>query len=290
MTTRLRALRPERAFLHPLWLASLALLLLNDRLLKGSGILPSALTGKLSDLCGMVVAPAVLAAVLAVRTRGGLVLAHAAVGIVFAAIKISPFAASLLETTMTSLGWSWRIWVDPTDLVALPVLALGYRTLLPIMEQPLATVARLRQSAQLAGAATGLLACLGTSATPPPVEAPPPPPAEVVVAEPPLAVGLQDLAGSRWRHDAGDGKYLAYRFDADRYTTSAYPPSEESGRIELAEAEGRTMKLRFLDRTFEGQLEEPMVRRVDLASDGQSFVMDGRTFVREGATATVATE
>ncbi|HEX7507234.1 MAG TPA: hypothetical protein VF550_10715 [Polyangia bacterium] len=34
---------------HPLWWASLALLLLNDNLLKGRAVVPAWLTGKLSD-------------------------------------------------------------------------------------------------------------------------------------------------------------------------------------------------------------------------------------------------
>ena len=47
------ALRPSRALLHPLWLGSLALLVLNDHVLKGAGLLPGVLTGKLSDFAGV---------------------------------------------------------------------------------------------------------------------------------------------------------------------------------------------------------------------------------------------
>ena len=80
-------LRPGRALLTPTWLAALAVLGVNDHLLKGAGVLPGGLTGKLSDLAGMVVAPALLAALLGLRTRRGLLVCHLAVGAVFAAIK-----------------------------------------------------------------------------------------------------------------------------------------------------------------------------------------------------------
>ena len=42
-----RALDPRRVLLHPAWLAGVALLAVNDHLLKGSGLLPGLVTGKL---------------------------------------------------------------------------------------------------------------------------------------------------------------------------------------------------------------------------------------------------
>jgi hypothetical protein len=296
LSTQPRALRPERALLHPLWLAALVLLLANDRFLKGSGIVHHLLTGKLSDFAGMLVAPALLAALVRVASRRGLFAAHVAVGVVFAAIKLSPPCAALLESAMGLLGLRWHIWVDPTDLVALPFLFVSYRVLSPAMEQAVAPSARLRQAGQLAAATVGLVACLGTSQAPPEAPPQPPPPAEpaVQMAEPPpAALDLSALSGSRWRSGSADregGSYLVYHFDGARYTTAGYPPSEESGRVEVIEAHGRTMRVRFVDRMFEGDAEEPMTRTIDVAVDGQSFVMDGRTFVRDGANATVATE
>ena len=90
------ALRPARALLHPLWLVSLGLLVLNDHVLKGASLLPAPLTGKLSDFAGLVVAPVLLAAVLRVKTMRGLVLAHLAVGLVFSAIQLSAAAARFM--------------------------------------------------------------------------------------------------------------------------------------------------------------------------------------------------
>ena len=53
---------PWRGLTHPGWWCALALLALNDHMLKGSGLLPGALTGKLSDVAGMVAAPVLAAA------------------------------------------------------------------------------------------------------------------------------------------------------------------------------------------------------------------------------------
>ncbi|MBK9757751.1 MAG: hypothetical protein IPO88_30435 [Nannocystis sp.] len=154
-------LRPGRALLTPTWLAALALLGVNDHLLKGSGLLPGGLTGKLSDLAGMVVAPALLAALLGLRTRRGLLFCHVAVGAVFAAIKVSPAAADAWSWLMGLVGNAWSITVDPTDLIALPVLALGWRALLPAMRRP---APRLQLTSRMAPRLAQLAAvCAGTS-------------------------------------------------------------------------------------------------------------------------------
>lgn len=153
-------LRPGRALLTPTWLAALAVLGVNDHLLKGAGVLPGGLTGKLSDLAGMVVAPALLAALLGLRTRRGLLVCHLAVGAVFAAIKLSPAAADAWSWLMGLVGNAWVITVDPTDLIALPMLALGWRALVPAMHRPMPA----RQIRRLAPRLAQLAAiCGGTS-------------------------------------------------------------------------------------------------------------------------------
>ncbi|HRI06972.1 MAG TPA: hypothetical protein PKW35_04095 [Nannocystaceae bacterium] len=149
------AIRPERALLTPTWLLSLAVLGVNDHVLKGAALLPGAITGKLSDFAGMLVAPALLAALTAVRSRRGLFLAHLAVGGVFAAINLSSGAASAWSALMGVVGFPWKITVDPTDLVALPALALSYRALAPAMTRPVptATVRALERTVAAAGVA-----------------------------------------------------------------------------------------------------------------------------------------
>ena len=156
-------LRPGRALLTPAWLASLAVLGVNDHLLKGAALLPGTVTGKLSDLAGMVVAPALLAALLGLRSRRGLLLAHLAIAAVFAAIKLSPAAADAWSWVMGLVGVPWVITVDPTDLLALPALALGWRALMPAMRRPAFQPLRPRL-AQAAALTTGTLLCVATSA------------------------------------------------------------------------------------------------------------------------------
>ena len=113
---------PLRALGHPAFLVALAVLVLNDHSLKGSGVLPGWFTGKLSDFAGLLVAPAVLIALAGLRSRRSVAWAHAAVGLGLAAIKLFPAAAGFVETTMANTLTPWHIVVDPTDLLALPML------------------------------------------------------------------------------------------------------------------------------------------------------------------------
>lgn len=117
-----REIRPAESFGHPLFLVALVTLALNDHLLKATGALP-ALSGKLSDVAGLLVAPLVLAWLCRVRSRRGFALTHAAVGLGFALIQVPAIAAALQAIAPV------RIWADPSDLLALPALALSYRFL-----------------------------------------------------------------------------------------------------------------------------------------------------------------
>lgn len=161
------ALVAQRALLHPLWLGSLAVLVLNDHALKGAGLLPELVTGKLSDIAGMIVAPALLATALRVRTVRGWWLAHLAVGVVFAAIKLSPAAAAAWSAIMGGFGFAWTVVCDPTDVVvALPALVLGATVLARAMTTTSVRLAR--RSAEAGAAGVGLLCAVATS--PPPSE------------------------------------------------------------------------------------------------------------------------
>jgi outer membrane protein assembly factor BamB len=117
-----------RALTHPLWWGALLVLVANDHVLKGSGVLHPAVTGKLSDVAGMMVAPVVLCALLGLRSRFAWVLAHVAVGAVFSAVNLLPEAARAWSDLFASVGVPFRVWADPTDLLALPALAVAYAT------------------------------------------------------------------------------------------------------------------------------------------------------------------
>jgi hypothetical protein len=122
--------------MHPLTLLSVILLIANDWFLKRH--FAGAVTGKLSDLAGLVFAPLVLSSAiglaLAVAVRFGarvdpslsrrrLLGCLAATGLTFAAVKLSPDAARLLAGL---LPHGSHIVVDGTDLFTLPALAIAY--------------------------------------------------------------------------------------------------------------------------------------------------------------------
>lgn len=104
------------------WMA-LLVLLINDHLLKHAELLPGPVTGKLSDFAGMVVAPVLLAAMLRVRRKGRLLVFVLVTG-GFSAIKLSRLCADSVEAVMSPLRW--KVWCDPTDLVALSMLPVAW--------------------------------------------------------------------------------------------------------------------------------------------------------------------
>jgi hypothetical protein len=150
--------RPERAFLHPVWIASLVLLALNDHVLKGSGLLPGWLTGKLSDFSGLMVAPVVLAAILRARGHRMFLVSHVVVGIGFALLEISPTLVAAVESALPGV----RMWPDLTDLAALVMLPVSYALFSPRARGE----ARPRALHALAGL-VGLVFCTATSYQPP---------------------------------------------------------------------------------------------------------------------------
>lgn len=129
---------PVGEAMHPATLAALALLLVNDWVLKPRW--HNEVIGKLSDIAGLAFAPVVLTAAiglllaLAARlgarvdpslTRRRLIACIAATGACFAAVKISPAAADLMVQVM-SLVRPASIYLDRTDLLTLPALAIAY--------------------------------------------------------------------------------------------------------------------------------------------------------------------
>ncbi len=125
MTTVEKSLRCLR---HPITLCSLGLLLLNDYVLKAAT--PGWLTGKLSDVAGLFFFPFVLAAFLGLllarwhpspRRVGGLAFGLTAAW--FALMKLTPWGNALTDRLVTMLLRApASIALDPTDLLALPVL------------------------------------------------------------------------------------------------------------------------------------------------------------------------
>ena len=135
------AMRPGDVLIHPIALAATALYALNDHILKE--VTPGLLSGKLSDVAGLVVLPLTLLAIAEITTgriygRRALI---AAVGISaagFAAVEVWPVAEAAWCWTWGALQWPFLAgsawisgsavppitpvitWSDPTDLLTLP--------------------------------------------------------------------------------------------------------------------------------------------------------------------------
>jgi len=155
---------PERALVHPVWWGALALLAFNDHVLKGSPLLPEAATGKLSDLAGLVVAPLLFATLVRARSRRAMLACHIAVGAVFAAIQVSPWAAGGWSDLMGLVGAPWVIVSDPTDLLTLPALLVSWSVLVPATR---ADASWARRGVERVAAVVGLFFCVATSAEDP---------------------------------------------------------------------------------------------------------------------------
>lgn len=156
-------LAPARALLTPTWVASLALLIANDHFLKGSGLLPGVVTGKLSDFVGMIVAPVLLAALLGVRSKRALALCHVAVALVFTGIQLSPAFADQWSALMGLFGYPWVITCDPTDLIALPFLLVSWTLLVPEMDPSKPVLVPIQRTAVGALTLVGLWSTVATS-------------------------------------------------------------------------------------------------------------------------------
>lgn len=105
--------------LHPLFIGSLALLLLNDFYLKYA--YPGFLTGKLSDFAGLIVLP-VFCRVLSPGVSKKILLI--AVAVFFAWFK-SPLSQPVINGINLYIPWPFHRVVDYSDLIALSVLPLA---------------------------------------------------------------------------------------------------------------------------------------------------------------------
>lgn len=125
------------ALAHPIALLAIAVLAFNDHVLKVRA--PGIVSGKLSDVAGMICFPLLLAFAIDLvrrrdsrRTIAGAVIATA---VAFAAIKTLAPAAELYRVGLGLAQWPFRALAglpfapvhltrDPTDLVALSALAV----------------------------------------------------------------------------------------------------------------------------------------------------------------------
>lgn len=121
---------PLEALCRPAPLCALLVLVANDHIFKSAALLPAAVTGKLSDFAGLFLFPVLLSVVIRAATqflggsgRPGPVipgLSALATACGFAALKLWP----AFNRTLTDV-WGVNV-MDPSDLLALPAVALAY--------------------------------------------------------------------------------------------------------------------------------------------------------------------
>ena len=137
------------------------MLVLNDHAFKEAW--PSFVTGKLSDVTGLVVAPVLLAVLLAaLRVRRVPLVAVAATGITFAWVKTTFVGAEVASAVWTQAWRTSLVLRDPTDLLALPALAVAWRTLVLARRE---RSTRRRRAAVATGALVLPFAVVATAAT-----------------------------------------------------------------------------------------------------------------------------
>jgi hypothetical protein len=134
---------------------ALLVLCVNDHLLKGSGLLPGWLTGKLSDFAGLFLFPVLLFVMLSA------VFSAKRERLAFTAAALTSLGFTLVKLSPSVNGWVSGVWgpmrLDASDLAALPMTLLAGLWLVPRRES--ISGATLRAVAFVATA----LACAATS-------------------------------------------------------------------------------------------------------------------------------
>ncbi|SDZ20693.1 Catechol 2,3-dioxygenase [Amycolatopsis xylanica] len=111
---------------HPLTIGATAVLLLNDHVFKQAW--PGLVTGKLSDVAGLVVAPPVLGLLLGLflADRIGAAVAVVLTGAGFAVVKLTSAGAEAASAVWSGINGPSVVLADSSDLVALPALGLAW--------------------------------------------------------------------------------------------------------------------------------------------------------------------
>lgn len=142
-----------RIVTSPLFVAALIVLIVNDHVLKAA--YPGWVTGKASDLAGLVVFPLMILSALDLvaglrhrQARYSLAAVTLATGVVFAAIQVHPGVAEAYREAYGFLQYPFRTLMgatnqvavqhtaDPTDLVALVALFVPWLVLSRVYRRP----------------------------------------------------------------------------------------------------------------------------------------------------------
>ncbi|NKE60653.1 hypothetical protein FXN61_29230 [Lentzea sp. PSKA42] len=159
---------------HPLTVGATAVLLLNDHVFKQAW--PGLVTGKLSDVAGLVVAPAVLGLLFGLFRAGriGAAAATLLTGAGFAWVKLTTAGAGVASAAWSVVNGPSVVLADPSDLVALPALGIAWWAWLRVAAAPPlpdGPAHRLRVMVAVPFAVLGITATSAPSATLPSVDA-----------------------------------------------------------------------------------------------------------------------
>ncbi|MGH3661825.1 MAG: hypothetical protein ACRDTQ_08195 [Micromonosporaceae bacterium] len=201
-------------------LVAAMVLLVNDHVLKA--LWPGLITGKLSDVAGLAAAPALVGFALGLvapklAPRALVWCSLAVVGIGFGWVKATEDGAAAASAAWSVVAGPSQVLRDPTDLVALPALALSWWAWRQVAGRPPPDDAALTRVRMFIGLPLVLLAVTATSAVPDP-------PAATVVE---LRDGDVIVAGSIWplRSETGVGGWrpltpgeVAAEWDRDDFT------------------------------------------------------------------------
>ncbi len=178
METTAQLVEPRQAIAwlaHPFTVAAIIVLAVNDHVLKPE--LGTWWTGKLSDVAGLVVAPALLAVALSLcvprlPVRSLVPATIATVGLGFVIVKTTAAGAAAASAVWTSVAGPSVVLRDPTDLVALPALAAAWTVALrtgrrhpPATPRPPSATKRARAGAVLRWTLVLPAAIVATTAT-----------------------------------------------------------------------------------------------------------------------------
>lgn len=270
---------------HPAPLAAVGVLALNDHLLKGAGILPGAVTGKLSDFAGLFFFPLLLAALLRglsraargrdIDDRRSLAAATSiATAAGFAAVKLLPAVNALVART-------WGVMVmDPTDLIALPMTGLAAAWMLRRAPAPSAGRSDLRRALDFSAVLAAAVASIATSqAPPPPPPSPPPQPVAVAVAEDPSCASFsidtcertatQTLVIVRAQSKSGEACTVDV-LRAEEASPDGHTSADVLPRNVVVQDQPRTFALTFLRPVAPGERSGRLLARAELRATSSS--------------------
>ncbi|MCG5471887.1 hypothetical protein LADH09A_005922 [Micromonospora sp. LAH09] len=216
---------------HPSTLLALVVLVVNDHVLKSA--FPGVVTGKVSDVAGLVLAPALVAVLLTLLVprlpaRAAALAGLVAVGAGFAVVKSSGYAAEVASSAWTALAGPSLVRADRTDLLTLPALGLAWWSWTRARQRPVRQRA-VRLARMLVVLPPALLAVAATSA----IYFPYALGTAMLDGKPAISLG-SGYSTSDWPSSVSDGQWAVSDSAA-----ATWRPATEAEQLRLSDQSGR---------------------------------------------------